>query len=157
MSMPLERALTPLALEMMMGRLASAAGGLESGELPADARDGAKRLVTPAAALPASEVRKNLRRDQRLMGPPPDRGGQYTGNWGRCVGSGEEQAAGGAGLAGGIVVGPPLLPGLGAVGERFADDEAKGAVDPAAGFGVKSIVIEKIQEIGNGGETLLVG
>src|SRR5689334_15509506 len=69
----------------------------------------------------------------------------------------EDYAFGGAALPDGIVVGPPLLPSLRAVAEGFASDEAKGAVDPAAGVGIQGIVIEKIQEIGNGGEALFVG
>src|SRR5713226_5083181 len=70
---------------------------------------------------------------------------------------GEDYAFGGAGFLGGVVVGPPLLPGLRVVAKRLAGDETKRAVDPAARVGVESIVIQKIQEIGNGGEALLVG
>src|SRR6266478_4403671 len=69
---------------------------------------------------------------------------------------GEDYAFGGAGFLDGVVMGPPLLPGLRVVAERFAGDEAKGAVDPAARVGVQGIIIEKIQEIGNGGEALFV-
>src|SRR5713226_8753565 len=78
-SMPRPSASTPLALEMMSGRLPCAAG--ETGRAPLFAAAGVarpKRLVTPAAALPASEVRKNLRRDHRLIVPPDECGGQYT-------------------------------------------------------------------------------
>src|SRR5712672_3518665 len=70
---------------------------------------------------------------------------------------GEEEAFGGAGFLGGIVVRPPLLPGLGGVAERFAGDEAKRAVDPSAGIGVERVIVQEIQEIGDCCETLLVG
>src|SRR5207302_220433 len=70
MSMPRPRALTPLALEIIRGRLPCPAATAGLGL--------ANRLVTVAAALPASEVRKNLRRDHWLMGPPGLCGGQYT-------------------------------------------------------------------------------
>src|SRR5882762_2292704 len=70
MSMPRPRAFTPLALEIISGRLPCAAATEGLGL--------ANRLVTVAAALPASEVRKNLRRDHWLMGPPDLCGGQYT-------------------------------------------------------------------------------
>src|SRR6266446_9977316 len=70
---------------------------------------------------------------------------------------GEDYAFGRAGFLDGVVVGPPLLPGLRVVAERFAGDETKSAADPAARVGIQSIVIEKIQEIGNGGEALFVG
>src|SRR5258707_15752743 len=80
MSMPRPSAFTPLALEMMSGRLPCAAGVAGREPLLAAAAGGvrAKRLVRPAAALPASEVRKNLRRDHRLMAPPGECGGPYT-------------------------------------------------------------------------------
>src|SRR5258708_39829073 len=68
----------------------------------------------------------------------------------------EEYAFWGAGFLDGIVVGPPLLPGLRVVAEGFAGDEAKSAVDPAARVGIQGIVIEKIQEIGNDSEALFV-
>src|SRR5258707_881506 len=70
---------------------------------------------------------------------------------------GEEDAFGGAGFLGGIVMGPPLLPGLGVVAKRLAGDEAKRAVNPSPGLGVECVVIQEIQQIGDGGETLLVG
>src|SRR4029077_10818965 len=84
MSMPWPRALTPLALEMMTGRLPCAAGVAACAPLSAAAAGVGrpKRLVTPAAALPASEVRKNLRRDHRLIVPPPLWGGPYKKNQG---------------------------------------------------------------------------
>src|SRR6267154_1269065 len=80
MSMPRPRALTPLALEIIRGRLPCAAGvAAWAPSIVALAGFGlANRLVTVAAALPASEVRKNLRRDHWLMGPPDLCGGQYT-------------------------------------------------------------------------------
>src|SRR6266436_1420841 len=70
---------------------------------------------------------------------------------------GEDYAFGGAGFLDGVVMGPPLLPGLRVVAEGFAGDETKSAADPAARVGIQGIVIEKIQEIGNGGEALFVG
>src|SRR6266478_2232742 len=45
---------------------------------------------------------------------------------------GEDYAFGGAGFLDGVVMGPPLLPGLRVVAKRFAGDEAKGAVGPEA-------------------------
>src|ERR1700756_2342447 len=73
MSMPRPRALTPLALEMMTGRFPWAGASACAPVLAGDAIVvRAKRLVTLATALPASEVRKNLRRDHRLMGPPDE-------------------------------------------------------------------------------------
>src|SRR6266850_7996780 len=75
MSMPRPRAFKPLALEIISGRL-PCAGGVALALAPFVAA--ANRLVTVAAALPASEVRKNLRRDHWLMGPPDLCGGQYT-------------------------------------------------------------------------------
>src|SRR5258708_38290662 len=84
MSMPRPSALTPLALEMMSGRLPCAVGLAAREPLLAAATGVArpKRSVRPAAALPASEVRKNLRRDHRLIAPPDEGGGQYTTNEG---------------------------------------------------------------------------
>src|SRR5882672_4510037 len=64
MSMPLCSAFTPLALEMMMGRLPVAAGSAT----PSDAGSAPKSLGVPATAVPAREVMKNLRRDHKLMG-----------------------------------------------------------------------------------------
>src|SRR5712664_4020826 len=68
-SIPLSRACTPFALEMINGRLPCAAGARlasESSPLPLDGVR-PKSLPAPAMALPASEVRKNLRRDQRSI------------------------------------------------------------------------------------------
>src|SRR5712692_1647091 len=71
MSMPRPSAFTPLALEMMTGRLPCAGGAAARSPLLAAASAGrSNRLATPAAALPASEVRKNLRRDHKLIAPP---------------------------------------------------------------------------------------
>jgi len=70
--MPRPRAFTPLALEIISGRLPCAAGvAARAPFVAADVGLGlANRLVTVAAALPANEVRKNLRRDHWLMKPP---------------------------------------------------------------------------------------
>src|SRR6266446_3477579 len=70
---------------------------------------------------------------------------------------GEGYACGRAGFLDGVVMGPPLLPGLRIVAEGFTGDEAKGAVNPAARVGIQSIVTGKIRESGNGGEALFVG
>src|ERR1700730_9001505 len=87
MSMPRPSAFTPLALEMISGRLPCAAGAaaraslLTLGVRPLAAAAGVVRsnkLAMPAAALPASEVRKNLRRDHKLIAPPFLRARQYT-------------------------------------------------------------------------------
>src|SRR5689334_5372352 len=64
MSMPLCNAFTPFALEMIIGRFPAGAGS----ETPSDAGAAPKSLGVPATAVPAREVRKNLRRDHRLMG-----------------------------------------------------------------------------------------
>src|ERR1700740_3190226 len=78
--MPRPSAFTPLALEMMSGRLPCAAGVTARAPfVAAAARVGrSNRLATPAAALPASEVRKNLRRDHKLIAPPKLCARQYT-------------------------------------------------------------------------------
>src|SRR6202043_2813416 len=70
--------------------------------------------------------------------------------------SGEEDAFGRARFLVRIVMGPPLLPSLRVVAQRFAGDESKRAVNPAARIRVQRIIIEKIQQIGHGGKTLLV-
>src|SRR5690242_3453241 len=67
--MPLSRAWSPFALEMISGRL-PAAGGTRFGRgRAAFPFDGVrpKSLLVPASALPAREVRKNLRRDHNSM------------------------------------------------------------------------------------------
>src|SRR5258707_7938456 len=64
MSIPLCRAFTPFALEIMIGRLPCAAGS----ETPSAAGATPKSFGVPTTAVPAREVRKNLRRDHRLMG-----------------------------------------------------------------------------------------
>ena len=78
-------------------------------------------------------------------------------NSGSGVALGEDYAFGGAGFLDGIVVGPPLLPGLRVVPEGFAGDETKRTVDPAARIRIQGIVIQKIQEIRDCGEALFVG
>src|SRR5437016_5803506 len=80
MSMPRPRAFTPLALEIIRGRLPCAAGALARAPLAAAAAGLglANRLVTLAAALLASEVSNNQRRDDWLMGHPDLGGCQYT-------------------------------------------------------------------------------
>src|ERR1700687_5205721 len=73
MSMPLSRACTPFALEMINGRLPCAAAARlasESSPLPLDGVR-PKSLPAPAIALPANEARKNLRRDHSSMLKPP--------------------------------------------------------------------------------------
>src|SRR5262249_19663669 len=71
MSMPLPRALTPLALEIMSGRLPLPARASGCAALASAAAFGTlapNSLPAPATALPASDVRKNLRRDQSFIG-----------------------------------------------------------------------------------------
>src|SRR4029077_5598980 len=73
MSIPLSRAWSPLALEIMSGRLPCAAGARLArafASFPIGS-DRPKSLPALATALPASEVRKNLRRDNSSMGRPP--------------------------------------------------------------------------------------
>src|SRR5882724_12388072 len=66
MSMPLSRACSPFALEMINGRLPCAAGARMASDSSPLLLDGVlpNSLPALARALPASEVRKNLRRDQ---------------------------------------------------------------------------------------------
>src|SRR5579885_1336041 len=82
MSIPLSSACNPFALEMISGRFPGGAG--ESGGAPNAFRLAApsvptapKRFATPATAPPASDVRKNFRRDHTLIGSPPLLG-QYS-------------------------------------------------------------------------------
>src|SRR5712692_8295519 len=65
-SMPLSSACKPLALEMMSGRLPCAAGArlVRVGASAPFEREPPNSWPVLATALPASEVRKNLRRDQ---------------------------------------------------------------------------------------------
>jgi hypothetical protein len=69
--MPWLSACKPFALEMITGRLPAGAttGNIFSGwiEIVPAGADFAKSDVAPAAALPASEVRKNFRRVQSPM------------------------------------------------------------------------------------------
>jgi hypothetical protein len=71
MSMPLPRAFTPLADEMITGRFAAVspdrASCLASGDAPFEGSELANNLLAPASALPASVVAKNFRRVQRSM------------------------------------------------------------------------------------------
>src|SRR5204863_3476257 len=80
MSMPLSSACSPLALEIISGRLPCTAGVRfeRAAGLPFE-RAPPNNLPALATALPASEVRKNLRRDQSSMGNPSSvRALQYT-------------------------------------------------------------------------------
>src|ERR1700751_4005121 len=72
MSMPFCSACTPFALEIMIGRVPFVAAVCKAQE-PASGFSDPNTLVVPAAAVPANEVRKNLRRDQRLIVPPRKR------------------------------------------------------------------------------------
>src|SRR5215831_576362 len=71
MSMPLPRAFTPLADEMITGRFAAVsadgASSLASGDSPFEGSELANNLWAPRNALPASVVAKNFRRVQRSM------------------------------------------------------------------------------------------
>src|SRR5260370_14813911 len=70
MSIPAPSAWSPLALEIISGRLPCAAGAKfarAAGSLPF-ACEAPNNLPALATALPASEVRKNLRRDHSSMG-----------------------------------------------------------------------------------------
>src|SRR5437667_282102 len=71
MSMPLSSACSPLALEIISGRLPCAAGARfeRAAGLPFECAP-PNNLPALATALPASEVRKNLRRDQSSIGNP---------------------------------------------------------------------------------------
>src|SRR5881409_336150 len=80
MSMPLSSACSPLALEIISGRLPCAAGVRfeRAAGLPFEC-DRPNNLPALATALPASEVRKNLRRDHSSIGSPSSVfAGQYT-------------------------------------------------------------------------------
>src|ERR1700730_7558674 len=65
-SIPRPKAFTPLALEIIIGRLPWAAAADAPLLAPTEAVR-PNRLLTLAAALPASEVRKNLRRDHNSI------------------------------------------------------------------------------------------
>src|SRR5258708_37109706 len=66
---PAPGAFPPFGLEMISGRLPCPAGAAADAPLlpPAEAGVRPNRLLAPAAALPASEVRKNLRRDHNSI------------------------------------------------------------------------------------------
>src|SRR5450755_651099 len=68
MSMPLSSACKPFVLEIISGRLPCAASGRATAAFGEAVPP--KSLPVPAAALPASEVRKNFRRDQSFIGMP---------------------------------------------------------------------------------------
>src|SRR6516225_3700034 len=71
MFMPLPRAFTPLADEMMTGRFAPVSADAKNsaalGDSPFEGSELANSLSAPASALPASVVAKNFRRVQRSM------------------------------------------------------------------------------------------
>src|SRR5579885_3277215 len=76
MSLPLSSACSPFALEMINGRFPAGAG--ERGSTPKAFRLAApsaptapNRFAAPATAPPASDVRKNFRRDHTLIASPP--------------------------------------------------------------------------------------
>src|SRR5580704_1140046 len=73
MSMPLSRACSPLALEIIIGRVPCAgATGMDNDLAAASAGIvRAKTLLAPAAKLLARDVRKNFRRDQSSIAMPP--------------------------------------------------------------------------------------
>src|SRR5258708_36762445 len=81
MSIPAPSARSPLALEMISGRLPCAAGARflrAAGSLPFE-YEAPNNFSALAMSLPASEVRKNLRRDHGSIGEPSMAfGGQYT-------------------------------------------------------------------------------
>src|SRR6266849_8302073 len=56
-----------------------------------------------------------------------------------------------------IVMRPPIAPGAGVSAERSAGDGGQRRVDQVQRLGLERIVIEEIQELGNGGEALLAG
>src|SRR5258707_15058115 len=72
MSMPRPSAFTPLALEMMSGRLPCAAGvaGRESVLAAGAGGGGAKRLGRAAGALPGGGGGKKFRGGPQALGPP---------------------------------------------------------------------------------------
>src|SRR3954469_9267029 len=91
MSMPLSNACNPFALEIMIGRLPDAAA-LDVAPFPAAGTDGAlrpKALLTLAMALPAREVKKNLRRDHNSINPPKTCGGHYSSHRQKLKSTGE--------------------------------------------------------------------
>src|SRR5467141_32542 len=147
---------------MINGRLPCAAGARPGAPLLPVSRGvvRAKRLLTPAAALPASEVKKNLRRDHKSIAPPVSAAANIqleVGSWKfevRGKRLGEDDAFRRAGLLDGVVMSPPLLPGISVVAQGFAGDQAERAVDPAASVGIERVVVEKIEQIGNSAEAL---
>src|SRR5580693_213452 len=74
MSIPLSSACSPLALEIIIGRVPCVATGTAAPT--GSARP--KSLPAPAAKLLASEVRKNLRRDHGSIACLLNTGVQYT-------------------------------------------------------------------------------
>jgi len=56
-----------------------------------------------------------------------------------------------------VVMGPPFTPGLGILAERGAGDGLQGGINQVLSLNVDGIVIQKIQELGNSGQTLLAG
>src|SRR6266404_433609 len=73
MSIPAPSACNPFALEIISGRFPCATGARLArvcASLPFE-REAPNNLPALATALPASEVRKNLRRDQSSIGRPP--------------------------------------------------------------------------------------
>src|SRR6266478_6106325 len=69
-SMPFCSACTPFALEIIAGRFPLAAaicGTNASASDPSPGVDARNKFVLPAAAVPTSDVKKNLRRDHKLM------------------------------------------------------------------------------------------
>src|SRR5258706_16483329 len=85
MSMPLCRAFTPLALEMMIGRLPVAAGSAT----PSDAGSAPKSFGVPATAVAGRGGGGKFRGDRKLVGGPLEWGG------GKKRGGGEGHKEGG--------------------------------------------------------------
>src|SRR6266567_6704385 len=58
-------------------------------------------------------------------------------------------------LLGTVMVGPPFAPGIGILAEGGAGDGSQRSADQVLRCGVQGIVVKQIEELGNGGETLL--
>src|SRR5258708_22307581 len=56
-----------------------------------------------------------------------------------------------------VVMLPPIPPGIGVVAQRRASDYTQRRVYPAARRGIERIVVQEIEQIGNRGETLILG
>src|ERR1700719_2785500 len=169
-SIPRPKAFTPLALEIIIGRLPCVACAAADAPLPAPtAAVQPNRLLTLAAALPPREVRKNLRRDHNsIEASAKTAAANIPSEASSCQwevlesrkecstrGLSENEALRQHRLLDAVVVRPPLLPGVRIVAQWLAGDQPQRAVDPASRVGIQRIIVQEIQQIWNRAKTLL--